>query len=109
MVQEAGSSPRQRWATTSSRVVAILLVAALLSLPALVLRALCAGRSCTTRAGAAVEAPFCSLPADLRRALTQGFYDGRSPDVLAVATGEVAGGTGYEATPAPSWPSTVGA
>jgi hypothetical protein len=83
----------------------MVLIAALVSVPALVLRALCAGRSCASPAGAVVEAPFCSLPTDLRRALTQGFYDGRSPDVLAIAAGAVAGGTGYRATPAPVWPS----
>jgi hypothetical protein len=85
--------------------VAVLLIAALVSVPALVLHVFCAGRSCASEAGAAVDVPFCSLPADLRRALTQGFYDGRSPDVLAVATGAVVGGAGYKATPAPMWPS----
>ena len=83
----------------------MLLIAALVSAPALVLRAFCAGRSCAAPAGAAVEAPFCSLPAGLRGALTQGYYDGRSPDVMAVAAGAVEGGTGYRATPAPLWPS----
>jgi hypothetical protein len=83
----------------------MVLIAALVSVPALVLRAVCAGRSCASAAGAVVEAPFCSLPTDLRRALTQGFYDGRSPDVLAVATESVVGGTGYQATPVPEWPS----
>jgi hypothetical protein len=83
----------------------MVLIAALLSVPALVMRAVCAGRSCASAAGAVVEAPFCSLPTDLRRALTQGFYDGRSPDVLAVAAGSVVGGIGYQAIPTPAWPS----
>jgi hypothetical protein len=86
----------------------MLLIASLVSAPALVLHAFCAGRSCAAPAGAAVEAPFCSLPTEIRRALTEGFYDGRSPDVMAVAAGAVGGGTGYEATPAPLWPSLEG-
>ena len=110
MVQEAGGgsgAPRRGRATTPGRAVALLLIAFLVSAPALVLHAFCAGRSCATPAGAAVEAPFCSLPTALRRALMQGFYDGRSPDVMAVAAGAVGGGTGYQATPAP-WPSVEG-
>jgi hypothetical protein len=111
VVQEAPGGTRsgthrpRGWATAPGRVVAVLLVAALVSVPALVLHVFCAGRSCASEAGAVVDAPFCSLPADLRKALTQGFYDGRSPDVLAVATGAVVGAAGYEATPAPLWPS----
>ena len=52
--------------------------------PAVALQLLCAGRSCDSGgARASTQVPFCSLPADLRRAISSGFRDGRSPDVLA--------------------------
>ena len=64
----------------------LLLALALIGIPAAVLRIGCVGASCRSDAAAvAAPAPFCSLPADLRTLITAGTYDGRSPDVLAIA------------------------
>jgi hypothetical protein len=64
----------------------LLLALALIGIPAAVLRIGCVGASCRSDAAAVgAPAPFCSLPADLRTLITAGTYDGRSPDVLAIA------------------------
>jgi hypothetical protein len=78
----------------------LLLALALIGIPAAVLRIGCVGASCRSDASAvAAPAPFCSLPTDLRTLITAGTYDGRSPDVLAIAgsTSVVSGGV--------AWPS----
>jgi hypothetical protein len=46
------------------------------------------GRSCAAARDGASKAPFCSLPEEIRSAISKGFYEGRSGDVLAV-TGSV--------------------
>lgn len=84
--------PRRLWG--------LVLAAALVALPAGVLRALCAGRSCARAAPVSARVPFCSLPADTRAALGNGFRSGRSPDVLAVARAGLPG--------APGWPRASG-
>jgi hypothetical protein len=64
----------------------ILLVAlAAIGIPAGVLRAVCAGRSCDEAPGGAARVPFCPLPAALKEELASGYREGRSPDVLGVA------------------------
>src|SRR6478736_312389 len=85
---------------TGRRMTVLLLALALIGIPAAVLRVGCVGNSCRSDASAvAAPAPFCSLPTDLRTLITAGTYDGRSPDVLAIAgsTPVVSGGV--------SWPS----
>jgi hypothetical protein len=74
----------------------MLIVLAAIGIPAAVLTATCAGRSCDASGGEAVRVPFCPLPAALKDGIANGFRDGRSPDVLGVAAGtpfytEVAG------------------
>jgi hypothetical protein len=61
----------------------LLAVLAVISVPAVVLRALCAGNACPAEP-APSRVPFCGLPGELRAALAAGFREGRSPDVLAV-------------------------
>lgn len=52
--------------------------------------------------------PFCSLPSELRSAITRGFREGRSPDILAVAgSTPIAGGSRFGPRTIP-WPSTAG-
>lgn len=69
-----------------------------------VLRISCAGRACAQAASAASEVPFCRLPAETRIEVTNGFRDGRSPDVMMVARAPVAGGTAFPDGRAPMWP-----
>src|SRR5918997_165446 len=83
------------------RLWTLVLSAALVALPAVVLRGLCVGRSCERTARAQARVPFCSLPEGTRAALERGFRAGRSPDVLAVARVPLRG--------APAWPRADGA
>jgi len=69
------------------RLIVLLLVLAAVAAPAGVLRALCLGNACDDSSSASPRVPFCSLPADLRQQIANGFREGRSPDVLAVARG----------------------
>jgi hypothetical protein len=64
-----------------------LAVLAAAAVPAGVLRALCVGSSCDRSTQTDARIPFCSLPADLRERISNGFREGRSADVLAVADG----------------------
>jgi hypothetical protein len=101
------SRARPAPARSRTRITRLLLAAALVGAPAVVLRSLCAGRSCERPAGAVAAAPFCSLPDALRARLFDGFRDGRSPEIVGV-TGEVPviGGEGFVARDgAPAWPS----
>ncbi len=81
----------------------LLVVLGALAVPAGVLRAACAGRSCASDSSPA-RVPFCPLPAALKADLVAGFREGRSPDVLAVAAVPVSGGSGEVGAPAP-WPA----
>lgn len=70
---------------TGRRLLMLLVVLAAIGIPAGVLQALCAGRSCDAGPGAAPRVPFCPLPAALRDAISNGYREGRSPDVLGIA------------------------
>ena len=72
----AVSSPR--------RLVVVLAVVGIVALPAVALRAVCAGKSCEQAKQSPAPAPFCSLDAGTRAIVTAGFYARRSPDVIAV-------------------------
>ena len=63
----------------------MLVVLAAIGIPAAVLTATCAGRSCDASGGEAVRVPFCPLPDAVKEGVVYGFREGRSPDVLAVA------------------------
>ena len=65
----------------------MLIVLAAIGIPAAVLTATCAGRSCDASGGESVRVPFCPLPAALKDGIANGFREGRSPDVLGVASG----------------------
>jgi len=65
----------------------MLVVLAAIGIPAAVLTATCAGRSCNASGGETVRVPFCPLPAALKDGIANGFREGRSPDVLGVAAG----------------------
>ncbi len=67
------------------RLLVLLIVLAAISVPAGVLHAVCAGRSCDAASGEVARTPFCPLPDALKVAIANGFREGRSPDVLAVA------------------------
>jgi len=93
---------------TDRRLAALLLALGLIGAPAAVLRVGCVGASCRPAAVAAAPAPFCSLPADLRALVGAGTYEGRSPDVMAVAgstpvVSDIGGGVEVP------WPSADGA
>ena len=83
---------------TGRRLASLLVVLALVALPAVALRAFCIGQSCTTTEATAAIVPFCPLPAPVRAAIAAGFREGRSPDALGVTTrwntgcGDVGGG-----------------
>jgi hypothetical protein len=82
------------------RLLVLLLVLAAIGVPAGVLRAACAGKSCPANVAQA-RVPFCPLPTELKAKLAAGFREGRSPDVMAV--------TGNHAVAGPAgagpWPS----
>jgi Type I phosphodiesterase / nucleotide pyrophosphatase len=65
----------------------MLAVLAAIGIPAAVLTATCAGRSCDASGDEAVRVPFCPLPDAVKEGVVNGFREGRSPDVLAVADG----------------------
>jgi hypothetical protein len=65
----------------------MLVVLAAIGIPAAVLTATCAGRSCDASGGEAVRVPFCPLPDTLKDEIVNGFREGRSADVLAVGDG----------------------
>lgn len=75
--------------TTGRRLASLLVALALMGTPALILRALCVGRSCDDASASATPVPFCPLPSDLRTLIVAGFLSGRSPDVMATS-GETA-------------------
>jgi hypothetical protein len=95
---------------TGRRLIIMLVVLAAIAIPAGVLTATCAGRSCDASGGETVRVPFCPLPAGLKDGIANGFREGRSPDVLGVAAGtsvytDVGGlRTPWPATPAPTDP-----
>jgi hypothetical protein len=72
---------------TGRRLLVMLVVLAAIGIPAAVLTATCAGRSCDASGGETVRVPFCPLPAALKDGIANGFREGRSPDVLGVAAG----------------------
>ena len=86
------------------RLLVLLLVLAAIGVPAGVLRAACAGKSCPADVAQA-RVPFCPLPTELKTKLAAGFRQGRSPDVMAV--------TGNHAVAGPAgagpWPSVAAA
>src|SRR5262245_33871458 len=85
---------------TGRRLTVLLVALAVIGIPAAVLRIGCVGNSCRSDAAAvAAPAPFCSLPAAVRTLITNGTYDGRSPDVIGVG-----GGTPV-VTDGVAWPS----
>jgi hypothetical protein len=66
------------------RTLTLLLVLAAIGLPAVVLQAACVGRSCEDEASAPARVPFCPLPEAVKTAISNGYREGRSPDVLGV-------------------------
>jgi hypothetical protein len=70
------------------RTLILLLALGVVGAPAVVLRTLCVGHSCDAPAKASSTAPFCRLPADIRRELLDGYREERSPDVFAVTRTE---------------------
>jgi hypothetical protein len=92
-----------------SRQLSLLIVLGIVTLPAVGLRAICVGDACGSQAEPRASVPFCSLPASLRANISAGFYDGRSPDVLAVPEGPILrGGFDGERRLTPAWPSVRG-
>lgn len=87
---------------TGRRLVTLLAVCALVALPAAVLRATCAGRTCDQGTTVQARVPFCPLPDELKTLIANGFYERRSPDVVGVGAVPVAGGGAGEASTA--WP-----
>lgn len=89
---------------TGRRLLVMLVVLAAIGIPAAVLTATCAGRSCDASGGENVRVPFCPLPSALKDGIANGFREGRSPDVLGVAAGTpVYTDVGGLRTP---WPTT---
>lgn len=87
------------------RLVTLLVICAAIGIPAVALRAACAGRSCSSGGGDAARIPFCPLPDALKADLAAGFREGRSPDVFGVTRGvTVLGGTDPADASVP-WPS----
>jgi hypothetical protein len=72
---------------TGRRFLVMLVVLGAIGIPAAVLTATCAGRSCDASGDETVRVPFCPLPAALKDGIANGFREGRSPDVLGVPAG----------------------
>ena len=89
------------------RAAAFAIAAVLIGVPAVVLRVLCVGDSCSTSAQASAETPFCSLPDGLRRSISAAVRDGRSGELLAATRKpRVIGGSAFKvASKQPLWPS----
>jgi hypothetical protein len=79
------------------RLLVAVALAGIIALPAGVLAGLCVGNACRREDRPRTRVPFCSLPEELRAEIARGFYDGRSPHVLAVQ-----GVPGYVT---PVWPA----
>lgn len=89
-----------------SRIGPFFLAMLLLGAPAVVFRALCLGNACRVEAETSSDTPFCSLEPELRRLITNGFYEGRSPDVLGVTGSTLIEGSDIRDSPrSPVWPS----
>jgi hypothetical protein len=86
----------------SRRLFVLLLVLGAIAVPAGVLRAACAGRSCSSDEAPA-RVPFCPLPSWIKDDIAAGYREGRSPDVLAVT--ERPGWSGRPSEP--PWPSVA--
>jgi len=65
----------------------MLVALAAIGIPAAVLTATCAGRSCDASGDETMRVPFCPLSQKLKDGIVNGFREGRSPDVLGVADG----------------------
>jgi hypothetical protein len=92
------------------RLLILLAILGLIGLPAVVLRTLCVGSSCSNTSQATARVPFCPLPDAIKQEITDGYYSGDpspSPDVFAVTERpDLAGGFGGPKTDvAPPWPS----
>jgi hypothetical protein len=90
------------------RLVILLIICAAIGVPAVALRAACAGKSCSSGGGPEARIPFCPLPDALKADLAAGFREGRSPDVFAVTQGTIVRGGTDPAEASVLWPS-VGA
>jgi hypothetical protein len=90
------------------RLVTLLIICAAIGVPAVALRAACAGKSCSNGGGDEARIPFCPLPDALKADLAAGFREGRSPDVFAVTQGTIVRGGTDPAEASIPWPS-VGA
>jgi hypothetical protein len=91
---------------TGRRLIVLLAVCALVALPAAVLRATCAAKTCDQGRTVQTRVPFCPLPDGLKTLIANGFYEGRSPDVVGVGATPVAGGGGGRAEAPTPWPGT---
>jgi hypothetical protein len=87
------------------RLVTLLVICAAIGIPAVALRAACAGRSCSNGGGDEARIPFCPLPDALKADLAAGFREGRSPDVFAVTRGAIVHGGSDPADDLVPWPS----
>ena len=90
------------------RLLVLLGACAVVALPAAVLRATCAAKTCDQARTVRARIPFCPLPDALKVPIADGYYEGRSPDVLGVGATAISGGVGMGAgrertTP---WPAT---
>jgi hypothetical protein len=86
------------------RLAILLVVLAVAAIPAIGLRAVCAGDTCANNDVGQARVPFCPLPGALKADLVAGYREGRSPDVLAVsAHATILGGTD-PADAAVPWP-----
>lgn len=91
------------------RLLVLLVILAGMGVPAGILRATCAGRSCDEGGGGPARVPFCPLPARLKADIEAGFREGRSPDVLAVTRrADLWSGVDPSEALAVPWPSLAG-
>jgi hypothetical protein len=86
------------------RLSILLVVLAAAAIPAIGLRAVCAGRACANNDTGQARVPFCPLPGALKADLVAGYREGRSPDVLAVSAGETVLGGSDPADVDVPWP-----
>jgi hypothetical protein len=83
----------------------LLVVLSAIAVPAGVLQAVCAGRSCEEPSGEAPRVPFCPLPAAIREGIVNGYRERRSPDVLGVAAHVRLFNSANGTRPGAPWPS----
>ena len=88
------------------RFALFVILATIIGLPAGVLRVFCVGNACESRVSDSSTTPFCSLPQQMRSVTSQGTWEGRTGEILAVSESSRVVGSTYPDNDVPvEWPN----